>query len=475
MLQVIVPMAALLIIVIFKKIPYIGGNVKLGLFVAGALTLLLAGMFNPSDWFAAWIDGLNRLSWIIALSVFGSLFAEVSSHIGTIDTIIGAFTAKFGRHPRILLICILFALTLAGSLLGDAIAAATVIGMLTVGILASMNLELEKICAIIIMGAVTGSIMPPMTQALAMASSLAGANPDEVINMGYITISIVFVVISVYTAVFLVTKNNYPGANKEVEIKFSDQKAGKILRKNWKSLIPMCVLILIVLLRTVDIPAISVDLGPSILKQVKFITLPEGDTVINLYDWLSNVTILSGVTNGVVLSIICAFVFSFVFPAVRSNGGQIVREGLSKVKGTVMLQVFCSFMLGSFYLSGSIDIVSEFCKGLDNNVLKIGGVLAILLVGMLTGSQSTAQNVIFSFFGPALVATGMSATAAALVGAHVATGAQCLPGANLTGFVVVGIVSAQFGKKVDPIKSMLYCLPLCAIMTLIGLFFLFIY
>lgn len=474
MLQVIIPMLALLIIVIFKKIPKIGGNVKLGLFMAGALTLLLAGQFNPGQWILAWIDGLNRLSWIIALSIFGSLFAEVSSHIGTIDTIIGAFTAKFGRHPRTLLVCILFALTLAGSLLGDAIAAATVIGMLTVGILASMNLELEKICAIIIMGAVTGSIMPPMTQALAMASSLAGANPDTVINMGYLTISIVFVVISIYTGVFLVKKDNVPGANKEVQVKFTDQTASQILRNNWKSLIPMCVLILIVLLRTVKIPFISVDLGPFILQNIKFLSLDSGDTVISLYDWLSNVTILKGVTNGIVLAIICAFAFSFIFPEVRANGSQIVRDGLSKVSGTVMLQVFCSFMLGSFYLSGSIDIVSSFCQGLDSNVLKIGGVVAIMLVGMLTGSQSTAQNVIFSFFGPALVATGMSSTYAALAGAHLATGAQCLPGANLTGFVVVGIVSAQFGKKVDPIKSMVYCLPLCAIMTIIGVFFLFI-
>ena len=27
--------------------------------------------------------------------------------LGTIDTIIGAMTAKFGRHPRILIVCIL--------------------------------------------------------------------------------------------------------------------------------------------------------------------------------------------------------------------------------------------------------------------------------------------------------------------------------------------------------------------------------
>ena len=141
MFQVVVPMAVLLVLVLCKKIPVIGGKINLALVITGALTLLLSGMYNPELWIAAWFDGLNRLSWIIALSIAGSLFAEISLRLGTIDTIIGAMTAKFGRHPRILIVCILLALTIAGSLLGDAIAAATVIGMLTIGILVSMNLS----------------------------------------------------------------------------------------------------------------------------------------------------------------------------------------------------------------------------------------------------------------------------------------------------------------------------------------------
>ena len=193
MLKVVIPMAVLLLIVLCKKLPLIGGKINVALAVTGALTLLLGGLYNPGDWIAAWIDGLNRLSWIIALAIAGSLFAEISMRMGTIDTIIGALTAKFGNHPRMLIVCILFALTLAGSLLGDAIAAATVIGMLTIGILVSMNMSYEKISAIIVMGACVGSIMPPMTQALALASSLAGTDADPVLNIGYITVSITFV------------------------------------------------------------------------------------------------------------------------------------------------------------------------------------------------------------------------------------------------------------------------------------------
>lgn len=473
MLKVVIPMAVLLIIVLCKKIPVIGGKINVALVVTGALTLLLGGLYNPGQWVAAWIDGLDRLSWIIALSIAGSLFAEISIRLGTIDTIIGALTAKFGRHPRMLIICILFALTLAGSLLGDAIAASTVIGMLTIGILVSMNMSYEKISAIIVMGACVGSIMPPMTQALALASSLVGTPADPVINLGYVTVSISFIVVAIYSAFFLVHKDNVPGANPEVQIRFADQSASSILRANWKSLIPLLFLIVVVLLRTVEIPYLSVDLGPSILQSIRFLILEDG-TVLSLYDLLSGMSIVNGLTNGIVLSILCAIAVAFFFPVINKNAANICKESFSKVKMTVVLQICCAFMLGSFYAAGSVDAVSEFAQGLNGNVLKIGGAAAMILLGMLTGSQSTTQNVVFSFFGPALVAFGVNPTYAAVAGAHLATAGQGLPPADLTTFVVVGIVASQFGKKVDPLKSMFYSMPMCICMMLVGLFFLYI-
>ena len=473
MLKVVIPMAVLLIIVLCKKIPVIGGKINVALVVTGALTLLLGGLYNRGQWVAAWIDGLDRLSWIIALSIAGSLFAEISIRLGTIDTIIGALTAKFGRHPRMLIICILLALTLAGSLLGVAIAASPVIGMLTIGILVSMNMSYEKISAIIVMGACVGSIMPPMTQALALASSLVNTPADPVINLGYVTVSISFIVVAIYSAFFLVHKDNVPGANPEVQIRFADQSASSILRANWKSLIPLLFLIVVVLLRTVEIPYLSVDLGPSILQSIRFLTLEDG-TVLSLYDLLSGMSIVNGLTNGIVLSILCAIAVAFFFPVINKNAANICKESFSKVKMTVVLQICCAFMLGSFYAAGSVDAVSEFAQGLNGNVLKIGGAAAMILLGMLTGSQSTTQNVVFSFFGPALVAFGVNPTYAAVAGAHLATAGQGLPPADLTTFVVVGIVASQFGKKVDPLKSMFYSMPMCICMMLVGLFFLYI-
>lgn len=82
MLKVVIPMAVLLLIVLCKKLPLIGGKINVALGGHRALTLLLGGLYNPGDWIAAWIDGLNRLSWIIALSIAGSLFAEISCSMG---------------------------------------------------------------------------------------------------------------------------------------------------------------------------------------------------------------------------------------------------------------------------------------------------------------------------------------------------------------------------------------------------------
>jgi hypothetical protein len=115
-----------------------------------------------------------------------------------------------------------------------------------------------------------------------------------------------------------------------------------------------------------------------------------------------------------------------------------------------------------------------FAQGLDANVLKFGGAAAMCLIGMLTGSQSTAQNVVFSFFGPALVNIGLNPTHVAVAGAHLAAAGQGLPPADLTTFVVAGIVGGMLGKKVDPVKSMLLMVPMCLLFLAVGIVFMYI-
>ena len=468
MIAVVIPICFLLFIALCKKFPVIGGNMNAGLLLTGALTMLLSGVLNPADWVAAWVDGLNRMAWLMALSIAGGIFAEISVVLGTVDTIIGSLTAQFKNHPRALVVGILATLTLAGSLLGDAIAASAVIGMLTFGILVSMGISYEKISSIVVMGASVGSIMPPMTQALALSSTLIGTDPDPVIKMGYVTVGLTFIIVCIYAAFFLVRPDNKPGANPEVEVKFGSETAGEILKKNWKSLVPLCFLIIVILFRTIG----GFDLGPTILKNIKFLKIAD-DKTLSLYDFMSGVSILGGFTNGIVLSIFCAIFFSFLFKPVRENGGRIITKSLSSVQRTLLLQVCCSFMIGCFYKAGAVDTVGTFTAGLAPNTLKIGGALAMCLLGMLTGSQSTTQNVVFVFLGPALLALGLNPVHVGVAGAHLAAAGQGMPPADLTTFVVCGMISAQFNKDVNPLKSMFYMLPMCFVFLAIGVFFMY--
>lgn len=474
MIKVIIPVVVLLFVILCKKLPKIGGNIYVALISAGVLSLLLGGVFAPSQWIGAWIDGLDRIGWVICLSLFGSIYAETQVRLGTMDTVMGALKAKFYKSPRILVVCVVLALVLSGSLLGDAVAASTVIGVLTIGVLSSVGLSPEQICCIIVAGASMGSIMPPISQAFALSSSLVGSDPDATIRYGYITVPLIVIVVTVYMILFFIKGHpvikEYDEDGNEIMI---TETAGQILKKNWTSLIPLCILVLIVILRTVTNEKLHFDLMPDLLSQIKFITLDE-NTSISFYEWLSNVSILKGISNGIVLSIIFVTLISFCFPKVRCQARETLNSGLSKVKATVLLQVCAAFMLGCFYAGGQVDAVQQFAMNLDSNVLKFGGAAAMMLMGMLTGSQSTAQNVVFTFFGPALVATGRSATLTGVAGAHLAAAGMGLPPVDITTFVVAGIVGGILGKKVDPLKSMFYMVPMCVCMAVAGFIFMYI-
>ena len=172
-----------------------------------------------------------------------------------------------------LIICILFALTLAGSLLGDAIAASTVIGMLTIGILVSMNMSYEKISAIIVMGACVGSIMPPITQALALASSLVG-NPRRPGHQPGLCDGFDFVYRGSHLCgVFFGAQGQCAGREPRSTDSLADQTAFQHSAGQLEIAHSLLFLIVVVLLRTVEIPYLSVDLGPSILQSIRFLNL----------------------------------------------------------------------------------------------------------------------------------------------------------------------------------------------------------
>lgn len=476
MFKVLIPIAVLLFIILCKKLPGIGGNVQAALLITGALALILGGVVTPSGWIAAFVDGLDRLAWVICLAIFGSIYAETQVRLGVIDTIMAALKARFGKHPRALVVCVMLVLVLAGSLLGDAIAASTVVGVLTITTLDAMGFSPEMICCIIVMGASMGSIMPPITQAMALSSSLVNTDADPVLRLGYLTTGIIVVAMCIFvTRVYVRPVNIQKSLAMAEENDNSNDKrsASQILRANWKSLIPLMLLIVIVVFRTLSNENLKFDLVPELLKNIKH-TSADG-TSSDLYTWMTEVTIIKGLSNGIVLSLIFVTIITCLcFKRVRSDVKGVVTKGLSNVKVTVGLQVCAAFMLGCFYAGGQIDTVTEFAQGLNPDLLRFGGAAAMCLIGMLTGSQSTAQNVVFSFFGPALIGIGLNPTLVALAGANLAAAGQGMPPADLTMFVVAGIVGGMLGKKVDPIKAMLYMLPMCLSLLATGLILLYI-
>ena len=466
MIKVVVPVAVMMLIILWKKIPKIGGNIHAALIVAGILSLLMGGVYSVVEWVGAWVDGIDRIAWVIALSIVGSIYAETQVKLGTMETIMGALKAKFHNSPRALTVSIVLALVVSGSLLGDAIAASTIIGVLTIGVLADMKLSGEKICAIIVMGASAGSIMPPISQGFALSSSLVEANPDAVVRVGYGTIAVIVLFICLYVGLFLVKKGTK--LSPDAAASHQGQTAGQILKNNWITLVPLMVLVVVIFFRTIGVPQIQFDFVPDILGYIKV------SENLSILDVLKNITILNGVTNGIVLSILFVTIIAFLFPKVRCDWKDTLSTAVKNVKVTVLIQLCAAFMLGSFYAGGQIEAVQEFALGLDTNLLKIGGAMAMVLMGMLTGSQSTSQNVVFSFFGPALVNTGVSKIHSAVAGAHLASAGQGLPPADLTTFAVAGIVGGLLGKKVDPLKSMFYCVPMCLLLAAIGILFLYI-
>lgn len=450
MISVIIPVTLLLGIILIKRIPFIGGEIRIGLVVAALSALILGGIYSPVEWMKAWLSGIDRISWVMALALFGSIYAESQITMGTMETVLNSLRARFGRSPRGLIVTVIIGLTIAGSLLGDAIAAAAVIGVLVITIMYEMGMKPEQISASIVMGSCLGSIMPPISQALFLSASLMGLeSPDPVLNIGYFTALIGVFLISLYITRCFIKISALP------DHLIPEKRAGQILKEGWKTLIPLSVLIIIIVLRS--------GFGIELLNLVNPLFAP-----------IKDVPILQGIDFAVVKAIIVVTLISYFYAPVRKNGLQVLKRGLSNVKTSLGIQACAGFMIGAFYAAGQIQAVQSFAQGLSEHVLKIGGALSLMLVGMLTGSQTTAQTSIFTFFGPALQAIGVDPVKVAIAGGHLACAGEGFPPACLTTFVVAGLVGGIINKKVDPLRSMFYSSFLCIYFLIVGIFFMYI-
>ncbi|MCC8177675.1 MAG: hypothetical protein LIO38_00945, partial [Cloacibacillus sp.] len=127
MLSVIVPLIVLFGIVLIPIKAIKKYNIILALLLCSATALAMGGV-SPEVIPGALLSGIERIAWVIGLSIFGSIYAQTQVKLGTIDTVLGCLKASVGRRPKGLIISIFLTLVIAGSLLGDAIASCTIIG-----------------------------------------------------------------------------------------------------------------------------------------------------------------------------------------------------------------------------------------------------------------------------------------------------------------------------------------------------------
>lgn len=447
MLSVIVPLLVLFVIVLAPIKAIKKYNIILALLLCSA-TALVMGKVEPRFIPGALLSGVERIAWVIGLSLFGSIYAQTQVHLGTIDTVLNLLKSSVGKSPSGLVVSIFITLVIAGSLLGDAIASCTVIGILVVSAMDDLKIEPDKIGSIIMMGGILGSLMPPITQGFFLSASLVGIDVDPVLRYGYLTVGICVVVGAFLSVRFIPPEMRMQRTEPE-------RKARHIFAKEWPLLLPLGVLILIIVMRTGFNVELLVLVDP-LLEMVKDVPIIRS---------MFNVSGASRTNQ----AIMAAILVSFCFPAVFKKSKEVISEGILGVWKTVLIQVCAGIMLGSFYVSGMIGKITVYTEHLSSHLLKLGGGAMMGLVGMITGSQTTSQNTIFSFLSQILIENlHVDPVLTALGGAHIACAGQTLPPANLTAFVVAGIVGGVLLKEVNPIKISVYALPVTIVCFIVG-------
>ena len=388
-------------------------------------------------------------------------FSALQVKSGAMDTVLNVLRAIFGHTPQGLVLAILIAMCLGGSLVGTVSAVGAVIGLLVVPAMDDMGLSPEMNCAVIVTGGSLGAIMPPISNAINVACSILGIPTDQVLQISYVTVGIAFVLTSIFVCkVYIGNKYQMP------QHLIPTEKASAILKREWRNLIPLMVLILLVALNS--IPAIRFDATSTLMKAI-----PLGSS--NLYAALSAIPVFGQITNNIVMALIVAILVAIaITPKLRQNLIPDLSKSMRTVRLSVLIQVFAGFFLGAFQAGGQIEVISQWASGLNALALKLGGAGSLILGGMLVGAQSTTQTSLLPILGPAWMATGVSDVYAAVASSHLAAAGQGLPPADLNTFVIAGLVSSLLHREVNPMKSMILTAPYCILLAVIGLAFLFI-
>ena len=463
MITVIAPICVLVFILLCKKIPLIGGKICPSLGIAALLAMVMGGVYNPIEWAKAWIYGIDSIAWVLFLTVFGSIYAQTQIKLGTMETVFRCFKAKFGEKPRALVSCIILTLIISGSMLGGGTPSIAIVGVLMIPSLVKLGLDPTQICATLVMGGSLGSLMPPVSQAIFLSSSLIHIDVDLANQYAYFTIGSAVLVTCVYVSNCFVKKGTRLVDYDESGNLLPPEKVSNILSAEWQSLVPFMVLVALIILRTCKI----VDIIPLILNQMSI----GGEPFLVA---IKKVLFIKGFSNVTVLILIFATMVSYFFPEVRKNPAECVKNGIKNSVAMAVILFFSAFMVGAFVFGGQIEAVKAFASGLNLNVLKFGGAAAMVILGMLCGTQSTPNNAIFSFFGPALLQAGIEPGKAAAAGAQFAAAGQGMPPADTVTFFTAGLVGGVLNAEVDPLRSMFLAAPVWCWVIFTGMLLLYI-
>ena len=456
---VLIPIAFLILVSTLKRIPLIGGNLTVAFTGAGLLSLWLGGAHEPAAWLAPWLKSMDSIAFIFFIIIFGAIFSALQIQSGAMGVVLNILRALWGKTPQGLVLATLVALYFGGSLMGTVAAVGAVIGILIVPAMDEMKIEPDLICAIVVTGASMGGMMPPVSNAIILACGLIGIDEHEALMVSYLTVGIGLAVIAFFFCkVYIGNKYSLP------EHLIPKETAWEIFSKNWVKLLPIFVLIVIVMLNS--IPALKFNLPKYVLSLI-----PLGKTT--LFAAVAKVPFAGKIVHNIVMAMLAAIVVNLIIDirVLKTVGAKLKMQLKAVIEPEVIL-IATAFFLGSFQLGGQNAVIAAWAKSLNSSLLIVGGAAALLLAGMLTGGQSTAQGMLVPILAPAWTAIGITPLHIALASAHLAMAGQGFPPCDLNTFIIAGLVGAIIGRPVNPLRSMLYSAPYCIYLFIVGIIFL---
>lgn len=454
MMKIFLPIAILMGIILSRRLPRIGGNPVVAFLCGGAAALITGNALHPEIWLPAWFKAFDSIAFAAWIILLGSIFSTLQIEMGSIDLILDILRVLFGRSAPGLTAVVMITLYFSGAVMGTTLAAAATVGILVIPILNDMKLEPEMIAAMIISGASMGSIMPPVSNSVVFAAGLMGMDAAAVIPRTYLSVGLGLVIIC------LLFCKVYVGKKYTLSPELIPQeKASKLLRRDWRKLLPIAALFLFTVLP--GIPAIHFDVAASFLKLI---------VGADIYQRFAAIPVLGKLTNTVALALLFGCMISFVLSG-RARKIRIFADAWKKVRGTMFLTVAMAFFVASYTVGGQIGQISVWASGLSGNMLIWGGAALFLLAGMILGSQANSMTLLIPVFAPALMALGIPEANVCAAISHMAMAGQGMPPADTNAFAIAGIVEGVLQKKVNAQKAMLYSLPYCIYLFMAGLVF----